>query len=354
MKLQLDGHKMIHHPDRVSQWLKEERIAPINLDIGISKWCNISCVFCSADSLIKEKHLLSRDILIRLVRDAAEAGVRSITIAGDGEPALNPALYDMVDAAKDAGLDIGLCSNGVLLEEDKLPGLLTALSFLKFTFQATTKESYKRIHRSNDFDRALTTIRKCVDIKNALKLNVALGIQMVLIPEVASEIVPLARLGRDIGVDYVQIKPCSFVDNRHGRGMKNYDPADYPTYRGLLEEAEKCSTENYKVFIKWGDLQSLGTRPYDVCYGTAFLHHVMSDGRVHPCPTFIDDKGFCFGDLTRNSYPEILAGAQYVDAIRKITNEVDVHTRCGRFCRQNGINAFLWQIMNAPEHVNFP
>ena len=353
-ELKLDDHKMIHHLDRVNEWLREETIAPISLDIGIAKWCNIGCTFCAADAYQKQKMELSGEILNNALRDAAQHGVRSVSFAGDGEPTLNPSLYGAVSTAKASKLSVGLHTNGILLDISQLKKLLSELTYLKFTFNAASREGYIAVHQVDKFDEAVSIIKKCVEIKNKDHLGVTLGIQMVLIPECANEIVDFARLGIEMGVDYVQIKQFSYVPSSNGKNMRDYDVSQYKNYYPLLKQAEALSTKKTQVYIKWKDIEDEGRRSYDTCYGTPFLHHIMSDGKVYPCATFFNNDNYCFGDLKEKSYKEILYSDRYKTIVAKIRDEVDVHKECGKHCRQNSINTFLYQLKNTPGHVNFP
>jgi hypothetical protein len=46
-KRRMDGTKLLWHMDRVNdRYIKGNRVAPIHIDMGIAKFCNISCVFC--------------------------------------------------------------------------------------------------------------------------------------------------------------------------------------------------------------------------------------------------------------------------------------------------------------------
>ena len=44
----LDGTKLSWHLDRVEKWQKGERIAPITIDMALTRACNYSCGFCYA------------------------------------------------------------------------------------------------------------------------------------------------------------------------------------------------------------------------------------------------------------------------------------------------------------------
>ena len=47
-ELILDGTKINWHLDRVNQWTNGERIAPITIDMALTRACNYSCGFCYA------------------------------------------------------------------------------------------------------------------------------------------------------------------------------------------------------------------------------------------------------------------------------------------------------------------
>ena len=77
-------------------------------------------------------------------------------------------------------------------------------------------------------------IRDMAEIKQRDNLPVTIGLQMVLMPEYEDQILPLARLGKELRPDYLVIKHCS--DNEDGDlGV------DYGAYQRLydkLREAE--------------------------------------------------------------------------------------------------------------------
>ena len=68
---------------------------------------------------------------------------------------------------------------------------------------------FKGPEHTKVFDRAMSHIKYAVELKKKLKLNVTLGIQMVLMPEFKDEIIPFSKLAVDLGVDYGVIKHCS-------------------------------------------------------------------------------------------------------------------------------------------------
>ena len=351
-KLLMDGHKLLYHIDRLNDWHQGKRIAPIHIDMGLTKDCNLRCLYCYGKVQKLDKSVIPSEALLSFMRDAAEVGVKSIAMIGDGEPLMNPAVYDAVDTGYESGLDLSMGTNGILLNKNKIAGLLNKLTYLRFNISAATPERYSFIHNSAEkgFFKAIENIKECVAIKKSKKLPVTLGLQMVLIPECLDQVIPLARLGADIGVDYLVIKHCSDSET----GELNIPLEKYPSYEPLLKSAEGFSTDEYQVIIKWRKIMSCGKKNYDHCLGIPFLLQISGNGDVKPCGFLFPKQGYLMGNIINQSFKDIFNSETYWKIIEELALEFDVHTKCGTACRQDYINEFLWDLkFNKPEHINF-
>lgn len=95
----MDSTKLLWHMDRVHEHYRDnKRIAPIHMDMGVTSTCNSDCVYCYAKHQRHEGEILDRKVFLKFMEDAPKAGLKSLAIIGDGEPTMNPALYD---AARD-------------------------------------------------------------------------------------------------------------------------------------------------------------------------------------------------------------------------------------------------------------
>ena len=104
-----DGHKLLWHMDRVHDHYRDgKRIYPLHIDIGATKICNARCVYCYGIYQKMTNDIIPEPVLLSLFRDAPGLGIKSLTLTGDGEPTLNPAVYEAVTIGKKNGLDIGL------------------------------------------------------------------------------------------------------------------------------------------------------------------------------------------------------------------------------------------------------
>jgi MoaA/NifB/PqqE/SkfB family radical SAM enzyme len=359
-KFRMDGHKLYWHLDRVSDWLQGKRIAPIHIDVGLSKGCNIRCEYCFGAlqgnfGAKGAKVFFPREPLLRYVREAGELGVRSMAFIGEAEPLLNPHVYDAIQEGARAGVDVALGTNGILFDKGaKGEAALARLRWMRFNISAASEPAYKRIHGSGQFKTAVDRIRFCVETKRRLGLSVTVGLQMVLTPTDADQVVPLAKLGRELGVDYLVVKQCSdTVDNDLGVFKKL---GDYESYSDALRAAEAESAPGYAVIIKWLKIGNQGVRGYEKCLGVPFLLYSSGDGKLYPCGMCFDpgrgmEEDYRMGDLTKQSFREILHSERYWEVVDRVSR-LDVKG-CYSNCRTHAINEFVWMLKHPPEHMNF-
>jgi len=363
-ELILDGHKLAWHKDRVDAWMRGERIAPITIDCALTRRCSYRCVYCYGMLQANDEKLMTKDVIFRFLDDAAEIGVKGISFVSDGESTCSPHLYDAILRGKANGLDMALGTNGYLLKDDRLEDILPALTYLRFNISAGDAKRYAEIHGCKEacYHKIVDTIKKAVQIKKANNLDVTVGLQMVLLPEFSDQIIPLAKLGRDLCVDYLVIKHCS--DDEEGSLGVDYDK--YHKMVDVLKEAEGYSEGDYLVKAKWSKILSGGKRSYNQCYGPPFIMQFSGSGLVAPCGMLFNDKykKFHIGNIAEKSFKEIWQSERYWEVVNLIASEkFDAKTMCGSLCLQHKVNECLWSLKkdgaalekpdSPPMHVNF-
>ena len=288
----LDSHKVSYHYDRVEAWENGEKIAPISVDMALTRACGAMCSFCYA--MVQEPqdraNVKTKEAL-NLLDDFAEVGVKAVSLISDGESTLSKAYVPFIQHASNIGIDVGNATNGWEFEKEKVDQVLPHLTWVRFTVAAGTPEGYSKImFKSKDntevFDRAMKNIRYAVELKKKLNLNVTLGIQMVLTPEFQDEIIPFAKLALDLGVDYGVIKHCSDDE----LGTLGIDYSKYEAMHPLIAEAEKMSNSQTKIIAKWSKIKDEGVSSYNRLYGPQFLLQISGTGLVAPSGQFFNAR----------------------------------------------------------------
>ena len=364
-ELILDSHKLRWHRDRVEAWLRGERIAPITMDCALTRRCTYKCVYCYGQLQANDEKRMTKDVIFRFLDDAAEIGVKAISFVSDGESTCSPYLYDAILRGKANGLDMALGTNGYLLKDEKLGEILPCLTYLRFNISAGESRRYAKIMGCPEeaFHKVIGTIKECVRIKKEDALDVTLGLQMVLMPDFKDQIMPIAKLGKELGVDYVVIKHCSDDET----GALGVDYSKYDELSGLLKEAESYSDDKTLVKVKWSKILSKGIRRYHQCFGPPFIMQVSGSGLVAPCGMLFNSKykKYHIGNIVDTPFKEIWKSERYWEVMDLIASkEFDTRTMCGTLCLQDRVNEFLWDLKlgdvnlkenpgKKPMHVNF-
>lgn len=365
----LDSHKLSCHIDRVKQWEQGERIAPVSVDMSLTRACGAMCSFCYAmmqesqqRSSIKEKHALD------LIDDFSEIGVRSVSLVSDGESTLSKSYVPFIQHAKKNGIDVGNATNAWEWDEEKVNAVLPSLTWVRFTVAAGTPESYAEImykdkSHTEVFDKAIKNIRYAVKLKKELGLDVTLGIQMVLMPELKNEILPFAKLGIDLEVDYAVIKHCS-DDETKSLGI---DYTKYEELTPLLQKAEKLSNDKTKVIVKWSKIQDGDKPSYQRFYGPQFLLQISGSGLVAPSGMFFNSRysKFHIGNFTEERFIDIWKSDRYWRVMNYLASpNFDAGTMMGSLPIQHyistaldnhakGIKKITGHVGDKPLHSNF-
>ena len=358
MKRLMDGTKILWHMDRVREFYDEgKRISPLLINLGASKKCNANCIYCYGNFQGKDQvSSIAREPLLNLFSSAAGLGVKAIEIIGDGEPTLNPHIYDAMDAGKKEGLDMAFSTNGILLNDDeKRENVLRNNKWMRFNLSAGTKEGYKKIHRVDQFDRVVDNIKAMVKLKKEKGYECDIGLQAVYVPGLMDEeMIAESKLAVELGVDYLVIKQCSLPEDGTVADV-SFDVKDYdkPEVIKILKDCEAMSTDKTEIVVKWSFMEIGKKRPYNHCVDVPLLFQVSGNGKCYPCGYLFGDERYEYGDLNKQSLAEILNSERYWGIINKMINEFNVHKDCQGCCRHDEINEFISNYLNKPKGMNF-
>ena len=349
----LDGTKIGWYNDRVQAWANGERIAPITIDMALTRTCNYKCVYCYA-TLQENKgvYKIRKEHMHPFLDDCAEIGVRGVSLVSDGESSINPCFTDTVQYGHSLGLSMAVGSNAFLLKESTLRDILPCLTYLRVNITAGESQRYKEIMGVDEgkFEQVCTNIRTMMRLKAENGWSCTVGTQMVLMPEFKDQVLPLAKLSVALGVDYFQIKHCS--DDENGSLGVHYEK--YKELYDILHEAEALSTSQTLVKVKWSKIEDGNQRSYQRCYGPPFLLQLSGTGLIAPCGMLFNDRysKFHMGNITEQSFKDVWKSERYWTVIKELASErFNAQTMCGSLCLQHSVNKVLdnWMKAGRPE-----
>ncbi|MCR4322387.1 MAG: radical SAM protein [Candidatus Brocadiaceae bacterium] len=268
---------------------------PREIFIDLTSFCNHACVFCS-NSKLKKRHTMKPDMVKRVLQEAYENGTRDAGFYATGESFLVNKLHEYVAEAKKIGYEyLFITTNGALATPERAKPVLDAgLSSIKFSISAGTRESYKRIHGKDDFDKVLRNLKWISEYRKQSGLDYRIYVTMVYTDSTEQEI----DLIREVVQPYIDEWDPHLLTNQCGNKFDNNE-------LGKIEE-----------------LNIRGRSKSNICFQPFKGFTVTPEGYVSAC--VLDyQKYLIVGDLNKTTLKEIWTNKIYtVFRERHIENNI--------------------------------
>lgn len=357
----IDDHKLHFHPEKVSQWLRADNkwdavktLYPLYVEISPFGGCNFRCSFCAVDFLKYRPNKIEISVLKNTLTVMGHKGVKSILFAGEGEPLLYDELDQALAHCSEVGIDSAVVSNASISNQDILKSITINARWFKASVNAGNSQDHQQVHqcRENVFDKVFSNLEYCVSARRDFGGKCVLGSQAVLVDENQNSMVELARRSREIGLDYLVIKPYS----QHSESItQKYSSIDYSYAKDLAALLAKEEKGHFKVHFRWnafGTAES-SARTYKKCYSTPiFWAYVRATGDVFGCSNFLLDSKFHYGNINEQDFDQIWEGEKRKANFEFMKSSHSLDS-CRLNCRMNKINEYLWELKNPSSQVNF-
>ena len=159
--------------------------------------------------MARKKRECDKQFTMNILKEAYQNGTREVGFYMIGEPLMNADIDEFVSFAKETGYEyVYLTTNGALADIDRMKSLIRSrLSSVKFSVNAATPESYKKIHGADDYDKVKKNIRDLHEYVEKQNLDFPVFISFVKTKVTANEIDTLYGDFADI-VDNIYIFGC--------------------------------------------------------------------------------------------------------------------------------------------------
>lgn len=344
------------------QWMEGilagEFLPPIEASIDPIYRCNVDCTWCNSRPNILQKdgkadRKMPYDHLLRLTEFLAEWGVRGACYAGGGEPFLHEGTSESIKIASQGGMDSAVLTNGSAMRDRDIETVVDHCRWIGVSIDSSNRENYAQIKQCSPklFDRSVRVLRDIVNLRNERGSACEISLKFLIHPENSAVIYDSAQLAKDIGVDYIHIRPAA-SEYIHGGADARYDfPVD--TVQEQVSRAFDLEDENFRVFgirHKFSPSMNL-SRSYTRCLASALLIQLGADGNCYLC---VDHRGKTPWVIGRHepdpwAIKEWWGGEEH----RKFIEGVDIQT-CPR-CTFGPYNEIMERVIESDAMcMNFP
>jgi MoaA/NifB/PqqE/SkfB family radical SAM enzyme len=312
--------------------------SPLVVDLDPTTLCDLACPECISSNVLHNGQL-SRDRIVTLAEELTRTNVRAVILIGGGEPLLHRCIGDVIRILHGAGIEIGLVTNGTLIGRH-LEELSTMLSWVRVSIDAATLPTYEKFRPARGNRTVFPTIIDNMRALAAVKRG-RLGYSFLLMQRFAAdgsvtdsnyhEVLAAAKLAKDIGCDYFEIK--AMLDEDHFTvNQRDSDVALVETQLAAVRELQDDSfhllgSSNWEAVRREADPHQ--PKDYHTC-GVAELRTTITPTGVFVCPYHRGHAKGRIGDISTTSFDELWAAAD--------TSVIDPSTDCQFHCARHGTN----------------
>lgn len=257
--------------------------------------CNLSCSECPSGNkaFSRPTGKIDKEFFFSTIEQLKNHLVY-LTLYFQGEPFLHPDFFEMVKYARKNNIYVATSTNAHFLTEKNAElTVKSGLNRLVISLDGIDNETYKTYRKGGNFNTVLQGIRNLCNAKKQMNVSHPFVIlQFIVFATNEHQIDDIKRIGKELGVDEVQIKTAQIYDYENGNPLIP-ENQKYSRYK-------KLNDGKYIIKKKIKNQCKRMWQSAVICW----------DGRIVPC-CFDKDAVFQLGNLKNQTFNEIWKNQAY-------------------------------------------
>lgn len=318
--------KMLLFPQKLQKLLSEDvdLSYPISVELSLTSRCNQNCIWCGDIKLRKKTASdLSYEKASDLFADLYKGGTRGVVIEGGGEPLLHPQFTEIVEAASQNGLSLGLITNGTISLSIEL---IQKFQWIRISLDAANSLQYQAIKAADKFNSVMHHLQYIGQHKKQTVLGVGYVVSNKN-SEDDEQLIKLIEQLKYYDVDYIHFRPV----------------VDYPN---LVTQKDisylfQFSSDEFRI-----DIEALTSNLTEgngciACVAHSLSSVINSDGNVYLCGRLnIHPWISPIGNINEANFEDIWTGAERLKQAQQVSNSEFCRQYCPN-CRMSKYNLLL-------------
>lgn len=242
---QFEHKKLLSHRDRINDFLANNTVIPVTLEIDPTVLCNDKCPNC-VHGFAHANRSLSLEHIDRILKEAKQMGVKAVTITGGGDPMCHPEFRSILEILRKHGIPCGMFTNGSNLRSSLADEVLGTFDWVRVSLDSATEEAFRLVRGQSGFNKRLEILEKFARKKAKTRSTCEIGVSFLTLSPFAEEIPLSAKLVYDMGYDYVQFKPMIMFDRPTHH--HSHSASQTHVFENILK-ATLLSNKSFKVLM---------------------------------------------------------------------------------------------------------
>lgn len=284
-----DGRKTLYHVPYWAQMKRGVIPPPVLVTLDPINRCNLNCDWCNSSATIeKGGPMFSDEVIESLPRVLSDWGVRAVCIAGGGEPLLHARIGDLIEGLVDAGVEVGVVTNGTRIGDANIEAL-GRCRFVGISVDAGDAKVYRKLKGVDRFERVYLNMVRL----RAAHPELEITWKVLLHPVNIHSMTRAAELADHIGCTFFHARPVGKAWNELGReefftedevrlavGIINMlSEHEWPNGLRVINTPQKFSPGKWAIH-----------HPFNRCYAVGMTCGIQANGTVTLCCDRRGDK----------------------------------------------------------------
>jgi radical SAM protein with 4Fe4S-binding SPASM domain len=286
---------------------------PVSISVEPTTSCNLRCPECPSglrQFSRPQGKIVHEDF--RKVIDQLSGRLMYLILYFQGEPFLNPEIFEMIKYASHKKIYTATSTNGHFLDDENAKKVVeSGLDRLIISVDGIDQETYENYRKGGDLDTVLKGIGNLTKWKKKLKSSRPFIILQFLVFKTNEHQIPeIKLLAKKLQVDRLELKTAQIYNYEDDTKLI----PDNPEYSRYIKTKDN----------KWKLKKPIRNRCFRMWSGTV----ITWDGRLVPC-CFDKDASHQLGTLDEHTFKEIWRSNAYNDFRQQILSDRSKIDICG-------------------------
>jgi len=327
---------------------------PLIVELDPTAICDLACPGCISEDIIATGNSFTNKRLLELGEEFKNNGVKGVILIGGGEPLAHPAIGELIEYFGKNDISVGITTNGTFIHK-YMNEIAQYSHWTRISIDAASEKIFEILRPTkgggSKFNHIIQNMRELAKIKKG-----KLGFSFLIRSEIEDdnivsnihEIYAAAKLAKDIGCDYFEVKPSYNYKDDVAHSLVQYPDKQIAEIKEELVKLESLVTKNFSIVKAITLDESLnGThkkqvKEYHFCPSTQ-LRTLLTPVGTFVCPYWRGKNDFNIGDAKTTNFKDLWTGKQRQD----VEKWLDPSIHCASLhCLRHETNLEIIKIMD--------
>jgi len=288
---------------------------PYSIAVEPTSKCNLNCPECPTGNktLSRQNEDMNMQTFQKIIDDLHKY-LLFINLFFQGEPFLNPLIFDFISYASKKKIYTGTSTNGHFINQENSEKIIqSGLDKIIISMDGIDQETYSSYRRGGKLNLVIEGIKYLVEAKKVMKsLKPFIIVQFIVLKTNEHQIPVMKKLAKQLGINELQFKTAQIYN--------------YETGNGLIPDNMKYSRYKKDKEGKWIVKKTLTNKCFKMWHSCV----ITCNGDLIPC-CFDKNAEYKFGNIIETSVFNIWNNneyKQYRTAILENRKKINICGNC--------------------------